>query len=151
MKLTLDLVPATTWYDNLRSRLPKREWDRLRRATYAAAQHQCEVCGGKGRRHPVECHEIWDYDDETSVQRLTGFIALCPACHEVKHFGRATHIGRGHLALAHLMRVNQWSLDQAQGHISSAFREWERRSSVAWTLDLSWLDRPAADGAEGPA
>jgi hypothetical protein len=50
-----------------------------------------------------------------------------------------------------LMRVNQWSLDQAQGHISSAFREWERRSSVAWTLDLSWLDRPAADGTEGPA
>ena len=148
MKLTLDLVPATTWYDNLRSRLPKREWDRLRRATYAAAGHQCEVCGGKGRKHPVECHEIWDYDEEARVQRLAGFIALCPTCHEVKHFGRAMHVGRGHLALAHLMRVNQWTLEQAQGHVSSALREWGHRSRVTWTLDLSWLDRPAADKPE---
>ena len=139
MKLTLDLVPAFTWYDNIRSRIRPVDWDRLRRATYAAAGHRCEVCGGKGRRHPVECHEIWDYDEATRVQRLTGLIALCPACHEVKHFGRATAVGRGDAAFAHLMRVNGWDEDRSRRHVDDAFMQWRARSQVQWTLDLSWL------------
>ena len=36
-KLTFQLVPSGCWYANLRSVLPKAEWDRLRRATYARA------------------------------------------------------------------------------------------------------------------
>lgn len=139
MLLTLDLVPSTTWYDNLRSRLRPSEWDRLRKATYAAAGHRCEVCGGKGRHHPVECHERWEYDDDAHVQRLVGLIALCPACHEVKHFGRSQAVGRGAAAFAHLMRVNHWTETQAVDHIAESFALWERRSNIEWTLDTSWL------------
>lgn len=139
--LTLDLVPSSSWYDNLRSRLKPAEWDRLRKATYAAAGHRCEVCGGKGRRHPVEAHEIWEYDDANRVQRLGGLVALCPDCHGVKHFGRSQAVGKGAQALAHLMRVNGWSADQAWDHIRQAFETWQRRSEVEWTLDLSWVDR----------
>lgn len=148
MTLTLDLVPSTTWYDNLRSRLKPAEWDRLRKATYAAAGHRCEVCGGKGRRWPVEAHEIWQYDEATRVQRLAGLVALCPSCHEVKHFGRAQTVGRGDAAFAHLMRVNRWTEDQACEHIEESFAVWEHRSSIRWTLDLSWLDRPEPKGAQ---
>lgn len=140
--LTIDLVPSSSWYDNLRSRLPKAEWDRLRKAAYAAAGHKCEVCGGKGRRWPVEAHEIWEYDEATRVQRLAGLVALCPSCHEVKHFGRAQSVGRGDDALDHLMRVNRWTEKQAWAHIEESFAVWERRSSVQWTLDLSWIYRP---------
>jgi len=142
MNLTLDLIPSTTWYNNLRSRLRPSEWDRLRKATYAAAGNKCEVCGGRGHRHPVECHEIWDYDEATRVQRLVGLIALCPACHEVKHFGRAQAVGRGDAAITHLMNVNGWTADQAWDHITESFGVWRRRSEVEWTLDLTWLDRP---------
>ncbi|NBR00667.1 MAG: HNH endonuclease [Actinobacteria bacterium] len=145
MALTLDLVPSSTWYDNLRSRLRPSEWDRLRKATYAAAGNKCEVCGGNGRRHPVECHERWTYDEDARVQRLVGLVALCPACHEVKHFGRAQSVGRGAPALAHLMRVNRWTEDQALDHIEDSFRVWQRRSAIEWTLDLSWLDTAAAE------
>lgn len=141
MTLTLDLVPSSTWYDNLRSRLRPSEWNRLRKATYAAADHKCEVCGGKGPKHPVECHEIWHYDEDTRVQRLTGLIALCPSCHEVKHFGRAQALGRGAVAMAHLMKVNQWTQAQAAVHIHTSFELWQRRSAIEWVLDLSWLDQ----------
>ena len=147
MTLTLDLVPSSTWYDNLRSRIKPAEWDRLRKATYAAAGHRCEVCGGKGHKWPVEAHEIWDYDEVTRVQRLAGLVALCPSCHEVKHFGRAQTVGRGPAALAHLMKVNRWTGGQAGAHIDESFGVWERRSSINWTLDLSWLDRPEPKSA----
>lgn len=39
---------------------------------------------------PVECHEVWDYDDDRKIQRLERRVALCPACHEVKHAGLAS-------------------------------------------------------------
>lgn len=103
-------------------------------------------------KHKIEAHEIWDYDETTRVQRLTGLVALCPACHEVKHFGRAQSVGRGESALAHLMKVNGWTGDQAWDHIAESFEVWRRRSDVEWTLDLTWLDRsvdPAVDDLFG--
>lgn len=139
--LTVELVPAGQFGDNLRSRLPKAEWDALRRATYAAAGHRCEVCGGKGSRHPVECHERWEYDELARVQKLVGLIALCPRCHEVKHAGLASARGRLVQVLEQLMRVNGWSADEAGDHVELEFRVWNRRSREAWTLDLDWLDR----------
>ena len=49
-RLTVELIPSTCWFSNLRSELSKEEWDRLRRATYERASQRCEVCGQRGRR-----------------------------------------------------------------------------------------------------
>lgn len=87
--LTVELVPKTCWFSNVRENVPRSTWDKLRKATYAAANYHCEVCGEQGSRHPVECHEIWRYHSKRFVQKLFGLVALCPACHEVKHFGLA--------------------------------------------------------------
>jgi hypothetical protein len=140
-ELLVELVPQSSWGSNLRKELPKKEWDRLRRAQYALAGHVCEVCGGKGRRHPVECHEIWSYNDDTHIQTLDGLIALCPRCHEVKHIGLAGVRGRILEAKRHLAKVNGWTLDQTIHHIAEAFALWNLRSRHPWTLDLSWLTR----------
>ncbi len=137
--LTIELVPESSWGDNLRSRLKKADWDILRRAQYKAAGYHCEICGGKGRRHPVEGHEVWDYNDQTYTQTLTRLIALCPACHLVKHFGFACLQGRELQALDHLMRVNKWTKAQADVHIEAAFELHAKRSLHRWTLDLTWL------------
>ena len=140
MTLTLDLVPSSTWYDNLRSRIKPAEWDRLRKATYAAAGHKCEVCGGKGHKWPVECHEIWDYDEVTRVQRLAGLVALCPSCHEVKHFGLAVHMGNEARARRHLGKVNGWTPAQVEAHLQSAFHTWRERSKKnGWRFDITWI------------
>jgi len=138
-KLTIELVPKGQWGMNLRSELPRAAWNRLRRDTYKAADYHCEVCGGVGSKHPVECHERWRYDDDTKTQVLEGLIALCPACHEVKHIGRAGAVGRLEHAVAHLMKVNGWEADRALEYIDDAFSLWAKRSQAEWTLDLSWL------------
>lgn len=137
MKLTVELVPATSWGDNLRSHFKTREWDLLRKACYEQAGHKCEICGGKGRRHTLECHEIWHYDDDQCVQTLKGLIALCPSCHEVKHIGRAMAVGLGDRALAHLVKVNGITQAEAVAHVGDAFALWKTRTQKAWTLDIT--------------
>ena len=137
MKLTVELVPATSWGDNLRSHFKTREWDLLRKACYEQAGHKCEICGGKGRRHTLECHEIWNYDDDQCVQTLKGLIALCPSCHEVKHIGRAMAVGFGDRALAHLVKVNGITQAEAVAHVGDAFALWKARTQKAWTLDIT--------------
>ena len=138
-KLTIELVPRGQWGANLRSELKRSEWDKLRKECYALAGYKCEVCGGKGSRHPVEAHEIWSYDETTKTQHLRGLIALCPRCHEVKHIGRANATGNGLRAVQQLMEVNGWSESDAQYYIEAAFEAWMRRSNENWTLDISWV------------
>ena len=108
-RLTVELVPISCWFSNLRSELPPQDWDRLRRRVYRDAGYRCQTCGGRGAQHPVEAHELWTYDDHTHIQRLAGVIALWPACHEVKHIGFAGQRGHGQRAAAHLAHVNGWN------------------------------------------
>ena len=139
-KLSIELVPSTSWGDNLRSALTRTQWDRLRREQFDIAGHVCEICGGKGRRHPVEGHEVWSYDEINFVQKLERLIALCPACHRCKHPGNTHRIGLGHLIEPQLCRVNGWTPDQAKMAQGWAFQVWQIRSRYQWTLDLSWLE-----------
>ena len=142
MKLNIELVPSTSWFTNLRSILPTSDWDLLRRAVYKDAGYKCEVCGGKGDKHPVECHERWAYDDVNHVQTLVGLIALCPSCHMVKHFGLAAHRGYDKVALKHLMIVNKWNKEEATSHVNDAFRTWSDRSNHQWKVDCSIVGIP---------
>lgn len=138
-ELTVELVPQSAWGQNLRSALKKSEWDKLRKKTYADADYHCEICGGQGWGHSVECHEVWDYDDRNHIQKLVRLIALCPDCHRVKHFGKAQLDGKEAQALAQMRKVNGWTTEQAREHIKKATLTWYERSNHEWTLDLSWL------------
>ena len=140
IKLTIELVPKTSWYSNVRSNVPKAEWDRIRHKVYEAAGHVCEICGGVGKKHAVECHEVWEYDDKEQIQKLVRMVALCPACHCVKHIGRAQAVGVYNEALAQLMKVNEWDYHTAQTYIREAFDQWSGRSKKNWKLDLSGLN-----------
>jgi len=100
----------------------------------------CEVCGGHGTKHPVECHEIWEFNDAARTQTLTGLISLCPRCHEVKHIGLSGKRGRGREAQSQLAKVNNWSLAQAQQYINDSFMVWSKRSEHEWILDISWVE-----------
>src|SRR5437899_2821887 len=130
--LTVELVPSTCWWSNVRSHVAPAVWERLRKATADAAGNKCEVCGGQGRRHPVECHEVWDYDDTRRVQRLVRLVA--PSCHEVKHLGLTAKRGRGAQALAHLARVNGWSASDAEAYAEVVFEQWATRSRLDCTV-----------------
>jgi hypothetical protein len=139
VRLTIELVPSTCWFSNVRSAVSTEEWDLIRHLVYRQAGHRCEVCGSRGPQHPVECHEIWHYDDEQLVQRLAGMTALCPACHEVKHIGFAGVRGRRDQAARHLAAVNGWTAEQTAAYIDDVFAVWASRSERRWALDLTAL------------
>ena len=137
--LTIELVPKTAWYKNVRSNVTKEEWEKLKKITFSRAGYRCEICDGRGSRWPVECHEIFVYDDEHHIQKLERLMALCPTCHEVKHIGLAGLRGRESSAKAHLAKVNNWSIEDAEIYIEGCFELWHRRSCHEWKLDLSYL------------
>lgn len=141
--LTIELVPSTSWFTNVRSHLPDDEWNLVRRAVYRRAGYRCEICGGHGEKHPVECHEVWSYDDQRHVQRLERLSALCPACHRVKHIGLAMVNGQENEAISQLVRVNDWTAEQARLHVKVAFSVWEERSRHDWRVDLGPLQSAA--------
>lgn len=151
VKLTIELVPRTAWGSNVSTLLKRSQWDKVRRAVYAQAQHRCEICGGKGSRHPVECHERWEYDDTRLIQRLVGMIALCPQCHSVKHIGRALSLGFFGDAVAHLARVNGWKLKKAERYAFEQLRVWKERSRSEWILDMDHLLLYGIDRDQLPA
>jgi hypothetical protein len=139
--LIVELVPSSCWASNVRDHVTSSQWDIIRQATYLKADYLCEVCGSVGPKHPVECHEIWRYNDKKRVQKLVGLVALCPACHEVKHFGRASLNDRGDAALAHLCEINNWHPEDGNDYLDLVFRLWEKRSEHPWKLDLRFLKR----------
>jgi hypothetical protein len=140
VKLTVEMIPRTCWFSNLRTLLPPEDWDKMRRWCYGRAGYVCEICGGVGPDHPVEAHEIWEYDDETHVQRLAGLIALCSKCHQVKHLGHTMASGHGAAARCHLRTVNGWGLLGMLSYLQGVVAKQEERSEHEWKLDLSWLD-----------
>lgn len=138
MKLTMELVPTTSHYDNLRKRIPKAEWDRIRKKVYADYGHKCGICGSEGR---LNCHEIWEYDDEKHIQRLRGFIALCDLCHHVKHFALSTILAeQGKLdierVIEHFMKLNNCSVKDFESYVREVDEKLKERSKYQWHVDL---------------
>lgn len=142
LKLEIELVPASCFYSNVRSEVSRKQWDHIRRKVYHLANHACQICGGVGRRHAVEAHEVWDYVELPSknIQRLIAMVALCPSCHRAKHFGLAEMRGELIPVIDHLLKVNQCTPDELFNHIQQSKREWARRSMLDWELDISYLD-----------
>ena len=134
--LTVELVPASSWYNNVRSKVSTKEWDVIRKSVYKKAGNKCEICNSPGR---LECHEIWDYNDETNVQTLINMEALCNSCHLVRHIGRASITGKLDKAIKHLCKINNWSKSDAELYVESVFETWARRSKKEWVVDIEML------------
>ncbi|HEY2704329.1 MAG TPA: HNH endonuclease [Candidatus Dormibacteraeota bacterium] len=139
-RLTAERTPSSCHCSNVRSSVSEGRWDTLRRRVYRRYGSRCAICAGVGAGHPVEAHEVWEFDEAERVQRLAGMMALCPDCHEVKHYGRALRLGRGDRVTAHLARVNGWSEAEVEAHLGDAAEVWRRRELIEdWALDLAGL------------
>ena len=139
LKLAIELVPKTSWYRNLRNKMSSSNWNFIREHTYASYGNKCGICDAKNIR--LECHEVWEYDDENQIQTLKGFIALCQMCHHVKHIGLAGILAdEGKLdydaVIEHFIRVNGCDKKGFLEHREKAFEIWEKRSKYNWTIDL---------------
>ncbi|MER3447896.1 MAG: HNH endonuclease [Nitrospiraceae bacterium] len=150
-KLGIELVPLAMQGYNVRSRISPEQWQQTASITHKRANrprttYRCEICHQSGKdqgfKHPVECHEVWDYDDETHIQKLTGLVSLCPLCHKAKHYGLAKKQGYESRVRAHMKQVNNWSESELNASIAQAFHQVKARSDEYWILDLTYLNTP---------
>jgi hypothetical protein len=137
-KLNIELVPSTSWYNNVRSHVTPLDWNLIRGNVYEEYNHRCGVCQAKPKR--LDAHEIWSYDDEKSTQTLVGMIALCQMCHHIKHIGYAEVLAsQGKLnfqnLISHYCKVNECSLEDFYTDREAAFKQWEERSSREWEVN----------------
>ena len=137
MKLCIELVPQSLWYLNPRKAMGRVPWDRLRKEVYAQYGQMCGICGAQGK---LNCHERWAYNDETHVQALLGFIALCDWCHHIKHIGLAGILAQeGKLeyerVIQHFLAVNQCTREEFEHHKDEAFQQWHERNRSPWAAD----------------
>lgn len=144
-KLIIELIPSTCHYVNVRTTVKSKYWDKIRNIIYKKAKYKCEICGEvgtkQGYRHKLECHEVWKYQDKKKVQKLVKLMALCPLCHQAKHIGRTSFIGKAEEAYQRLKKINQWDLIMLSEQIDKAFKKNKERSMYNWTLDLSMLEK----------
>lgn len=138
-KMRVELVPSKCWLSTVRSYLSDHYWRKLSTEVAEDGQRRCEICGGRGRQHPVECHEVWGYHDDIHLQQLLRLQALCPMCHYVKHLGRSIHMGYERQALGWLARLNQWDARTTIWYVDAVFHQWRERSKHEWALDLTTL------------
>ena len=136
-KLEFELVPEECWGYSLYHKLSPKDWDKVRKDAYKRAGYKCRICGAKGR---LEAHEKWSYDEKNALQKLEDVLALCHACHEVKHISRTQMMGRGMDAMEHFMKVNNCSQMQFHEALQEANEEYLRRNKVeGWVTDITWL------------
>ncbi len=147
LKLTVELVPYTSFESNLRYTLSKDDWDIVRKNTYKRYNYQCGICGKSNV--VLSAHEEWDYKvtdkkNKEGIQKLTNIICLCNDCHMIKHIAFADELaGQGKLDMKklvqHFLDVNDCSLDRFVLHYSDSLKQWEKQSEYKYKLDIDFL------------
>lgn len=131
-----EMLPVSTWEQNVRNLMGTEVWDRMRKHAYQAAGFRCEICAQSGM---LEAHEKWVLSNETGVQRLSRLIALCPLCHKGHHLGIARRLGMLPAVKAQLLYVNGWTPAQMEREVQEAYEVWEQRCEMPWKVDLRFL------------
>lgn len=106
----------------------KKDWDSLRNKCYEKANYRCEICGFK--TDGLDAHEEWEFNIQSRTQTLKNIIALCSACHGVKHFRNSTRIDYGENAKRHFLKVNNCSELNFATHLMEAQMLFEERNAV---------------------
>lgn len=139
LKVAVELIPETSFYNNLRKVVSPTAWDMFRRDTYRKYNNKCGKCGVEGQS--LDCHEIWHFNEENQIQSLTGLIAVCKMCHHVIHHGYANIlISQGKLdkraLINHFLTVNNCDEQYYKEHVKAAFALWRERSKKEWTVEM---------------
>jgi hypothetical protein len=141
-------VPKPLWNENLRHRLSKSAWSKLRKQLIDERGLRCETCGKEvAESKKISAHEEWEYDTSTSpaVAHLTGIKLSCWLCHAVEHVGFANELAQSgafpnalEYAIQHFCAMNNVGRDVYEKHKDEAFAEWHRRNAMQWRVD--WGD-----------
>lgn len=133
-----DMLPITSWGQNIREVFGQDTWDRMRKHSYMAAGFRCEICGANGR---LESHELFYLENETCKQKLIKLMALCELCHKAHHLGFAKSMNMLPQVHNHLIAVNGWTEKELEYYLEDAYETWLQRKDWPWELDVSPLQK----------
>lgn len=139
LALEIELIPASSWSNNLRSILKPKMWDEIRKKVYKKNNFKCAICKEKRK---LQAHEVWKFLKRSKKQKLIDVIPLCYLCHMVKHIGYAQVSGGRILnerLIKHFMDVNQVERKEFQKHLKAAIKRFVDRSQYDWELDVNKL------------
>ena len=141
LKLTIELVPQSSWQNNLRTLLKPTMWKEIRSKALNKYNNKCAICNRTGKMH---AHEVWEYDDENKIQKLNDVVPLCYMCHMVKHIGFASYQmsktgGDLEKFIKYFMSINKVDRLTYQKHLTEVLKNFEERSKYEWQLDLEEL------------
>ncbi|HVA97338.1 MAG TPA: hypothetical protein VNG53_00470 [Bacteroidia bacterium] len=145
LKLSLEFIPRISNFLNVRNKIKTSAWNKLKRCVYQQANFLCEICGEKGTKHPVECHEVWIYNEENLTQQLKALQALCPICHRVKHINASAYIGNVEREFRHFKKINDLDEITANKIISAVRKQNQIRNCTQWELDITLLSNYGID------
>lgn len=137
LKLAVEPRPSSTWRVTLADRLPKTQWDKLRRECYQRANYECQVCGDKGSR--LHAHEVWAFDDKRKLQKLVDISCRCEMCHDVHHFGRSTKVyspAYREKLIAHWCKVNELTREDFEAHLKEVMEKSKRRAKFYYNVKI---------------
>lgn len=143
--LNIEPVPTSSRFASVRKYLSHAQFNTLKKAIFVRAGYRCEICleNGfeQGHEHPVELHEVFQYDDVRGVQKLTALMCVCPNCNTVKNIelSRAKGSAQFQAALQRLSSVNAWNETQAKSYYQHILEVWRERSKKDWELNLDLL------------
>jgi hypothetical protein len=148
-RINIEMIPFEAHGYNVRSRLSEVQWRDIckviHRKNAKGGQLVCQQCGENGLKqgfnHPVECHEIWNFNESKAVQKLTGMLTLCPLCHKAKHIGLADKMGYGDKTRKHMKKYNHWSTSKVEEYIELSKKIVSEKSGKPYKLDLTYLNR----------
>mgnify|MGYP003571325081 CR=1 FL=1 len=137
-KLKFELVPDSCWYSNIRTILPKKVWEYIKKDVKSRANGRCEICGKQTSL--LDAHEVWSYDVKSATQKLENVIAVCKDCHAAIHIGRTSLVGNAERAEDHYMKVNGCTYTEMRADLNKANEEHKKRNLIPeWKLDVSFL------------
>jgi len=146
MRLTIDLLPRGAWGNNLSKILSRADWDTLRNFCYDKANHRCSVCGVSNVQ--LNAHEVWDFDSASQTQTLIDIIALCTACHGVKHMRNSERMGYAEQAKAQFLKINGCGpMDYVAHYLKAKMRFDDLDKIERWTM-VANLEKLGGRGIE---
>ena len=148
LPLKIEMVPETLWHNNLRYLLKPKKWQEIRkhelnRIKNADYQFPCEICNQV--KDSLDCHEIWNYNEEERIQTLNGLIMLCKQCHLIKHIGFSTYLaldGKCNFEglIRHFCWVNKLTPADFYEHYLEEYAKWEERGKYNdWKQELKYI------------
>ncbi|WP_307399694.1 hypothetical protein [Paenibacillus anaericanus] len=147
--LTIELIPRSSWDNNLRSALTPWQWHKLCKYFYESVNHTCEICGAiKGEEFSrMYCHEVWEYNEDTKIQKLVRLEVLCFKCHAVKHFGLSEALDwiDEKTLIKHFININGVNKKFFHGYYEDCFEVWRKRNNIDWIVDVGDIESKYAD------